>query len=96
MGLRLVGKRALVTASTAGIRIAVAANLAEEGAPVVNGLPRSGWRRSSSRRIVPPLLQQFIEPEEVAAMVAFVCSPVSSSTNGASLRADGGVVRTVV
>jgi hypothetical protein len=29
-------------------------------------------------------------------MVAFVCSPVSSSTNGASLRADGGVVRTVV
>jgi NAD(P)-dependent dehydrogenase (short-subunit alcohol dehydrogenase family) len=42
------------------------------------------------------LLQRFIEPEEVAEMVAFVCSPVSSATNGASLRADGGVVRTVV
>jgi len=42
------------------------------------------------------LLQRFIEPEEVAEMIAFVCSPVSSATNGASLRADGGVVRSVV
>ena len=42
------------------------------------------------------LLQRFIKPEEVAEMVAFLCSPVSSATNGASLRADGGVVRTVV
>ena len=42
------------------------------------------------------LLQRFIEPEEVAAMIAFVCSPVSSATNGASLRADGGVVRSVI
>ena len=42
------------------------------------------------------LLQRFIEPEEVAAMIAYVCSPVSSATNGASLRADGGVVRSVI
>ena len=42
------------------------------------------------------LLQRFIEPEEVAEMIAFVCSPASSATNGASLRADGGVVRSVV
>ena len=42
------------------------------------------------------LLQRFIEPEEVAAMIVFVCSPVSSATNGASLRADGGVVRSVI
>ena len=42
------------------------------------------------------LLQRFIEPEEVAAMIAFVCSPVSSATNGAALRADGGVVRSVI
>ena len=41
-------------------------------------------------------LQRFIEPEEVAAMIAFVCSPVSSTTNGASLRADGGGVRSVI
>jgi NAD(P)-dependent dehydrogenase (short-subunit alcohol dehydrogenase family) len=42
------------------------------------------------------LLQRFIEPEEVAEMITFVCSPASSATNGASLRIDGGVVRTVV
>lgn len=39
---------------------------------------------------------RFIEPEEVAAMITFLCSPASSATNGAALRADGGVVRSVV
>ena len=39
------------------------------------------------------LLKRFIEPEEVAALVVFLCSPLSIVTNGAALRADGGVVR---
>ena len=42
------------------------------------------------------LLQRFIEPKEVAEVVAFVYSPASSATNGASLCADGGVVSTGV
>lgn len=42
------------------------------------------------------LLKRFIEPEEVAAMVAYVCSPLSAATNGAALRVDGGVVRSLV
>ena len=42
------------------------------------------------------LLKRFVQPEEVAALVVFVCSPVSSATNGAALRADGGVVRSIV
>jgi NAD(P)-dependent dehydrogenase (short-subunit alcohol dehydrogenase family) len=42
------------------------------------------------------LLKRFAKPEEVAALVVFVCSPVSSATNGAALRADGGVVRSIV
>ncbi len=42
------------------------------------------------------LLQRFARPEEVAALVAFLCSPLSSATNGAALRADGGVVRSIV
>ncbi len=41
------------------------------------------------------LLKRFATPEEVAALVAFVCSPLSSATNGAALRADGGVVRSI-
>jgi NAD(P)-dependent dehydrogenase (short-subunit alcohol dehydrogenase family) len=39
------------------------------------------------------LLKRFATPEEVAAMVAFVCSPLASATNGAALRVDGGVVK---
>ena len=34
--------------------------------------------------------------EEVANLVTFVCSPLSSAINGAALRADGGVVRSIV
>jgi len=43
-----------------------------------------------------PLLQRFATPEEVAAMVTFIASPLSSATNGAALRVDGGVVRSIV
>ena len=42
------------------------------------------------------LLKRFATPEEVAAMVAFVASPLSSATNGAALRADGGVLRSIL
>jgi NAD(P)-dependent dehydrogenase (short-subunit alcohol dehydrogenase family) len=42
------------------------------------------------------LLKRFIEPKEVAAMVAYVCSPLSVATNGAALRVDGGVVRSLI
>ena len=39
------------------------------------------------------LLKRYATVEEVASMVAYVCSPLSSATNGAALRVDGGVVR---
>jgi NAD(P)-dependent dehydrogenase (short-subunit alcohol dehydrogenase family) len=42
------------------------------------------------------LIQRFARTEEVAALVAFVASPLSSATNGAALRADGGVVRAIL
>jgi NAD(P)-dependent dehydrogenase (short-subunit alcohol dehydrogenase family) len=42
------------------------------------------------------LLKRFARPDEVAAMVAFLCSPLSSATNGAAIRADGGVVRSIL
>ena len=41
------------------------------------------------------LLQRLIEPEEVANLVAFVASPLSSAVNGAALRVDGGVTPTI-
>jgi NAD(P)-dependent dehydrogenase (short-subunit alcohol dehydrogenase family) len=39
------------------------------------------------------LIKRFATPEEVAAMVTFVASPLSAATNGAALRVDGGVVK---
>jgi NAD(P)-dependent dehydrogenase (short-subunit alcohol dehydrogenase family) len=39
------------------------------------------------------LLKRFATTEEVANLVAYVCSPLSAATNGAALRVDGGVVR---
>jgi NAD(P)-dependent dehydrogenase (short-subunit alcohol dehydrogenase family) len=42
------------------------------------------------------LLKRFATPEEVAAMVVYVCSPRASATNGAALRVDGGGVRSIV
>ena len=41
------------------------------------------------------LLQRFATPAEVANMVAYLCSPLASATNGASVRVDGGVVRSI-
>lgn len=42
------------------------------------------------------LLKRFANPSEVAAMVAFVASPLSSAINGAALRVEGGVVRSII
>lgn len=41
------------------------------------------------------IIQRFAAPEEVASMVAYVASPLASATNGAALRVDGGVIKTI-
>ncbi|WP_121811898.1 SDR family NAD(P)-dependent oxidoreductase [Mucilaginibacter kameinonensis] len=40
------------------------------------------------------LLKRFITTDEIANLVAYVASPLSAATNGATLRADGGVIKT--
>lgn len=42
------------------------------------------------------LLERFISPDEIANLVAFLASPLSSAINGAALRAEGGVLPTLV
>src|SRR5947209_9394607 len=42
------------------------------------------------------LLKRFATPEEVAAMVVYVCSARASATNGSALRVDGGTIRSIV
>lgn len=39
------------------------------------------------------LLKRFTAPKEIANMVTFIASPLSSATNGAALRSDGGVIK---
>jgi NAD(P)-dependent dehydrogenase (short-subunit alcohol dehydrogenase family) len=41
------------------------------------------------------LLQRFASVEEIANMVVYVSSKQASATNGAALRAEGGIVRTI-
>jgi NAD(P)-dependent dehydrogenase (short-subunit alcohol dehydrogenase family) len=41
------------------------------------------------------VLQRFITPQEVAAMIGYVCSAAAAATTGAALRVDGGVVRSI-
>ncbi len=41
------------------------------------------------------LLRRFASPDEVAAMIAYVCSAQASATTGAALRVDGGVLRSI-
>jgi NAD(P)-dependent dehydrogenase (short-subunit alcohol dehydrogenase family) len=41
------------------------------------------------------LIKRFLSPEEIAALVIFIASPLSSATNGAALRAEGGLVKSI-
>jgi NAD(P)-dependent dehydrogenase (short-subunit alcohol dehydrogenase family) len=42
------------------------------------------------------LLRRFATPEEIASLVVYLCSPLAVAINGAALRVDGGVVRSIL
>lgn len=41
------------------------------------------------------LLQRLIEGKEIASLVTYLASPLSAATNGAALRAEGGLLRSI-
>jgi NAD(P)-dependent dehydrogenase (short-subunit alcohol dehydrogenase family) len=58
------------------------------------GKPFAEFEKEFFEKIRPSsLIKRFATTEEVANLAVYVCSPLSSATNGAALRVDGGVVR---
>lgn len=41
------------------------------------------------------LLQRFIKPSEIATLATYLASPLALATNGASIRADSGVLQVI-
>jgi NAD(P)-dependent dehydrogenase (short-subunit alcohol dehydrogenase family) len=61
---------------------------------ISGGQPIADFEKEFFKTVRPSsLLKRFIHTEEVASLVAYVCSPLASATNGAALRVDGGVVQ---
>lgn len=52
-------------------------------------------RRFMSENRPTSLIGRFINPHEIGDIVAFLCSPRAAIINGACIRAEGGLVRTV-
>ncbi len=68
-----------------------------EGLAASKGVDKATVEREFFEKMRPTsLIRRFASPEEVAAMVAFVCSPLAAAVNGAALRVDGGVARLVL
>lgn len=42
------------------------------------------------------LVQRFLETSEIANLAVYLSSPLSSATNGSAIRADGGVLNTII
>lgn len=60
------------------------------------GVPTDDMKRAIAAANRSSLLQRFIDPSEIAGLATYLASPVSSATNGAALRADGGVLTTIL
>jgi NAD(P)-dependent dehydrogenase (short-subunit alcohol dehydrogenase family) len=64
-------------------------------AKLSGGRPFAEFEKEFFQSVRPTsLLGRFATTDEVASLVAYVCSPLASATNGTALRVDGGVVRT--
>lgn len=42
------------------------------------------------------IIQRFLTTDEVASMITYLSSPLAAATNGAAIRAEGGLLKTVV
>lgn len=57
--------------------------------------PEEAEKRFMQQNRPTSLIERLLDPVEIAHFAAFVCSPLASGINGAALRVDGGLVRSV-
>ncbi len=60
-----------------------------------NPTPDQAEREFFEKHRSSSLLQRLIEADEIASLVTYLASPLSSATNGAALRAEGGLLRSI-
>jgi NAD(P)-dependent dehydrogenase (short-subunit alcohol dehydrogenase family) len=68
----------------------------EKISSIPNPTPEQAEREFFEKHRSSSLLQRLIESSEIANLVTFLASPLSSATNGAALRAEGGLLRSIV
>jgi 3-oxoacyl-[acyl-carrier protein] reductase len=88
----------------------VTSNVVAPGAILADGTrrlfaemaPERGWgtewseiEAAAAQEFVPNDIGRFGRPEEIAGAVAYLCSPYADYVSGATLRVDGGTIRSV-
>ena len=63
---------------------------------MVKGQPRDVVTNEFFEKVRPTsIIKRFIETEEVASTVTYLCSPLAAATTGAAIRVEGGVVQSI-
>jgi hypothetical protein len=68
----------------------------EKISSIPNPTPQQAEKEFFERHRSTSLLKRLIESSEIASLVTFLASPLSSATNGAALRAEGGILTSIV
>jgi NAD(P)-dependent dehydrogenase (short-subunit alcohol dehydrogenase family) len=68
----------------------------QKQASIPNATPEQAEREFFEKHRPTSLLQRMAEDTEVAALIAYLTSPLSVATNGAAIRCDGGILRNVL
>lgn len=92
MNLKLEGKTAIVTGGSAGIGFVITKMLAEEGVAV--SVP--GRSLAKVNEAIAGLSGKVRAIEaDLGTLVTYLASPLAANTNGAALRCEGGILRTI-